>query len=385
LILLVCYEVLWNIGGDLMTVARKTIYLNRTEGVYHCISRCVRRAFLCGVDGYSGRSYDHRKSWIKDRLKELSEIFAVDVCGYSVMSNHLHIVLRNRPDLWQKWDDADVASRWLKLFPRKIKSVAVEGEGIVELSAEEQLIADKERLFVLRERLGDISWFMRCLNESIARKANKEDKCSGRFWEGQFKCIALLDEAAELACMAYVDLNPVRAKIVDSPEESDFTSVKDRIDTKVSKEKIKKLKQRHIQMKKNGKKLTRRQEKIIEEEKKKSELDKWLNPIGITHYKSKDRRKGFLSIKLNEYLELIDWTGRAIKSGKRGSIPNHLKPILTRLNVDVDNWINTVLSFGSLFYRVVGTIESIVEKAKQAGQNFFKGKSSSLLAFNNPD
>ena len=82
-------------------------------------------------------------------------------------------------------------------------------------------------------------------------------------------------------------------------------------------------------------------------------------------------RKGFLSLSLNEYIELIDWTGRQVKEGKRGAIPAHLKPILTRLNIDADNWVDTVRSFGKLFYRIAGTIESIIQKTTKAGQAFF--------------
>ena len=72
-------------------------------GVYHCVARCVRRAFLCGLDVESGHDYEHRKEWIRERLEELAAIFAIDICGYAVMSNHIHLVLRVRPDLARGW------------------------------------------------------------------------------------------------------------------------------------------------------------------------------------------------------------------------------------------------------------------------------------------
>ena len=68
------------------------------------------------------------------------------------------------------------------------------------------------------------------LSQKIAVKANHEDKCTGRFWEGRYKSQALLDEASILACAMYVDLNPIRAAIAQTPETSDYTGAKDRLD-----------------------------------------------------------------------------------------------------------------------------------------------------------
>ena len=99
------------------TYARSQIVVEDQVGVYHCIARCVRRAFLCGLDPYTGQDYSHRKVWILDRLRELAGLFAIEVCGYSVMSNHLHLVLRIRPDIAAQWPADEIAQRWCRIFP----------------------------------------------------------------------------------------------------------------------------------------------------------------------------------------------------------------------------------------------------------------------------
>ena len=101
-----------------MTTARGDIVVDGAEGLYHCITRCVRRAFLCGHDDYSRCSFDHRREWILSRLKELAESFVIEIIAYSVMSNHLYIVLRTRPDLLDEMSGEEVATRWLRNFPR---------------------------------------------------------------------------------------------------------------------------------------------------------------------------------------------------------------------------------------------------------------------------
>ena len=208
-----------------MTRARKELIDLNTTPYYHCISRCVRRAFLCGVDQLTGNNYEHRKVWVVERLTELSKVFAIEVCAYAVMSNHSHVVLRVDQHKAQSWSEEQVMAQWEKLFSIPVL-VQQYKEGTDSAAV---AIEAKKIITQWRSRLMDISWYMRSLNEHLARRANEEDRCTGRFWEGRYKSQALLDEAAVLTCMSYVDLNPIRAGMCDTPEESDFTSIQQRI------------------------------------------------------------------------------------------------------------------------------------------------------------
>ncbi|MDC8856119.1 transposase, partial [Shewanella algae] len=155
---------------------------------YHCISRCVRRAFLCGVDDYSGKSYEHRRDWVESRLLELAAVFAIDLCAYAVMSNHLHLVLRVDLKTATEWTLEQVLQHWHLLYSGTLLSQRfLRGETLSDI----EYLTLQQTTEVYRQRLMDISWFMRALNEPIARQANREDGCSGRFWEGRFKSQAL--------------------------------------------------------------------------------------------------------------------------------------------------------------------------------------------------
>ncbi len=203
----------------------KVIDLDYTP-YYHCISRCVRRAFLCGQDHYSGQSFEHRRQWILDLLAQLTEVFCIDICAYALMSNHYHLVLRVDRKRCLQLSDFEVARRWLVFYKGcTLTKRFLEGGSLLD--------ADKKTLKQLiekwRHRLYNLSWFMKILNERIARRANQEDQCKGKFWECRFKSQALLDETALLSCMAYVDLNPIRAGISQCLEESEFTSIQARL------------------------------------------------------------------------------------------------------------------------------------------------------------
>src|SRR5690606_5982451 len=278
-----------------MTYPRKTLISLEDTPYYHVISRCVRRAWLWGVDEYAGRDYSHRKAWVLDRLQQLTSVFAIDVCAYAVMSDHYHLVLHVDRARAHAWSEKEVIERWRELF--SIPEIVERSMSGTASEAERSLA--REFVEQRRQRLYDVSWFMRCLNEYLARRANAEDDCTGRFWEGRFKSQALLDEAGLLTAMAYVDLNPVRAGIAKTPEESEFTSIYDRI-------------------------------KGLRANATPPEEPRTVIPLRAF---SDEVEKGAPAIPytLRDYLALVDWSGRLIHEDKRGAIDSGLPPILKRL------------------------------------------------------
>ena len=147
---------------------------------YHCVSRCVRRAFLCGTDNFSGQTYEHRRGWIEDKLLELAGIFAIDVAAYAIMSNHYHLVLHIDKSQTESWDKNQIIEHWHQLFTgNALSQHYMSGESL----GEAELKALDKNVTTWRQRLMDISWFMRVLNEGIARQANTEDNCTGRFYK----------------------------------------------------------------------------------------------------------------------------------------------------------------------------------------------------------
>jgi REP element-mobilizing transposase RayT len=338
-------------------VNRREVLSDGEIQVVHCINRCVRRGFLCGVDELTGKNYEHRRQWMRNRLEFLAGIFAVDIIGFSVMSNHLHVILRNRPDVVTAWSDEEVAKRWWHLFPQRRNK-----DGSPADPADTDLNHLITNIKELRQRLSSISWFMRCTSEVIARMANAEDECTGRFWEGRFKATLLPDEAAITACMVYVDLNPIRAGIAKTPEQSDFTSVQERMaDLKAAESPSSGLTATFSPVGEKGqvrgkaawaKGLSRYQyDHKIEH----GQRAGWLAPVELEPKRKKVREKcssrrasnrGCVFLSLSEYLQLLDWTGRQLRLGKRGSIPKSLLPILDRLDLSPDVWLHAVEQFG---------------------------------------
>lgn len=208
---------------------------NRTEtftpdeiAIVHVTNRVVRRAFLMGVNSTTGQDYSYRKLWIERLLESQAAYFAIDLICYSILSNHFHLILRSRPDVVETWSDEQIARRWLLLCPaRRNRDGSPKEPSTAQINA---ITSDEATIKEYRSRLSDISWWMRLLSQKIAQRANQEDEMTGAFWEGRFHGVRIRDEASLLACAAYVDLNPIRAAMAETLNQSDFTSVKRRID-----------------------------------------------------------------------------------------------------------------------------------------------------------
>lgn len=288
---------------------------------YHCVSRCVRKAYLCGIDFTTNESYEHRRAWLENELLKQAQVFTIDIAAYAIMSNHYHVVLHINKKAADNLSFDEVIERWHQLYKGNALSQRFH-TGIALSKAELDRLA--EYVEIWRERLMDISWFMRRLNEFISRQANYEDNCTGRFWEGRFKSQALLDEKALAACLAYVDLNPVRASIAKTPESSDFTSVKQRTE---------KAKETHSP--------NHPYQQV------KSLMPFVGNP--------KQNMPEGLPFKLTDYLELVELTGRVLRNDKRGAIANNLPPILQRLGIEPESWLKLTTSFETSFKDLVGS------------------------------
>jgi hypothetical protein len=328
-----------------MTMARAHLVDVSVTRWYHCITRCVRRAFLLG------EGPENRKDWIEHRLQELAEIFAVSVGGFSVMDNHLHVLVRLDPDTASGWSDEEVVRRWGRLFPPRDKS---RQPLPVSQAWVEWRLQDAQWVANARERLQSLSWFMKCLKEPLARLANRQDQTRGAFFEQRFKSVAILDEES-LATCAYIDLNPVAAGIALLPEASPHTSINQRVESVKAQDRIADLKAAE-----RGSVAGSKASASLED-------PHWLCPIEDRRQLN-SRREGMLEgVSLGSYLLLIDYTGRMFREGK-AAISADLAGILERLGSDAERWWSRIekLSKGRLLGRFFAASRDRLRQAANA-------------------
>jgi hypothetical protein len=377
---------------------RSELFSLEEVSILHCICRCVRRAYLSGVDNVSGIDYSFRKEWIRQRIVKLASVVSVDGLAYAIMSHHMHVVVRNRPDVVATWSDKQVALRWLQIFPGKR---VAEQLGDPTTSDVDSLANNAERMAVIRSRLSDVSWFLKALAEPIARLANQQDKCTGCFWEGRFRAQRILNEAALLACCMYVDLNPIRASMAETPESSKFTSAYDRIEAEkgktmessaalmetINRDDAAKMLKNHTpeQLAEIRKKAKKRKGASVAK-------DGWLAPLtlnprstGPAAHKDGLRAsdKGFLNMSLEEYKSLLYWTGRQGRADKSGKIPEKYTSVLNRLGISDDMWCDLVWNFKKYFGRSrgAGSPDRMHEQAITHSISFQPGQKRSRKCF----
>jgi len=369
--------------------------------IVHVVQRCVRRAFLAGFDHATGKDFSLRKQWIRRRIEALASVFAVDVLAYAVMSNHLHLIVRNRPDVCARWSDEEVAIRWLRVFP---------GRRLEEHLAEptdndvKTLCRDKQRIAQIRSRLADISWFMRALAEPIARMANRQDECTGRFWEGRFKAQRVVDEAGLLACCMYVDLNPVRAAIAESPDGAPYTSAYDRIEAEKGRQiDSAAFDLRPVPTAQAGRAIRETPVEQLQRQRKarrrnptgrRVRRDGWLAPLRLDPAKvSCDAQvhregfrcsdKGFLSLSWEDYKRLLRWTAKQSRSSSVGKVPERLAKTLGELGIDASMWRELVWNWQCYFGKsaCVGRPESMQANAARSGRHHHRGQAAAAVCF----
>ncbi len=321
-----------------MPIPRKSLVSVDTTPSYHVVSRCVRRTFLFGV--VDNKDFSHRRDAIVARLAELTQLFCIDISAYAIMSNHYHLVVRIQKQRALDLSLAEVITRWRALFSLPFFAQRYADNDIM---SDAELDEAMRQIELRRARLYDLSWFMRCLNEPIARMANAEDDCTGHFWEGRFKSHALLDERAELQAMAYVDLNPIRAQLADSLECSDFTSIQTRL------------------------------------HQSQSTMKPLLLPFAGDSHRANNPEH--IPYNITEYIQLLDWTGRQISAGKPGHIKDDIPPIFTRLKMSTAAWLNNCQHLEHTYHRVIGSSARLQEFCNRVKQQRVVGITAARLAF----
>jgi hypothetical protein len=265
----------------------------------------------------------------------------VDVLGFAVTPHQLDVVVWTRPDQTDGWSDAETIQRWRRVFPAdRAEKRTAKKNGRLPLPKKDE---SPDRIGDMRQRLGTVSWFMRCLNEWLARTANREDGMTGRFWEGRFKCRVLLDESAIVTCLAYVDLIPFTHALLSDPGRMEHSSYFDRVQSATP-----------------------------------GRSEAWLCPMGK---EAVDEGRSRVSLDLEDYLALIDWTARQWAPDPGEPMPDSLTEILRGLQIHPHRWVETVAGFERLFHRVAGRADSMAQWAEKAGKHWMAGVRSGQAAF----
>lgn len=338
--------------------------------IVHAVAKTARNLFLIGQDNLLETDNSHRKDWVFSIMEFQSTLMAVDVLDFAVMSNHIHFVLRSRPDVVKAWDDQEVARRWLTLCPRSKTRTLVDGKVVYlprppkpsEIAA---AVADEQRIKKLRQQLCSISWWMRLLCQKVAQRANFEDGLSlGHFFKGRFHSVVINDEVHLLACSVYVDLNAVKAAMAETLDGYKYTSASVRLE-QIRLRQLAKAKLAEAELTLHPQPKTPQESGVLGPPppqlcplQKKALQAEFLSPIKLNTlahipelhtqgYRCSD--KGFLDITEREYFELLEWCIKNQLMDRQADQPQEIPACLQARSVDIDLWATQVRDFDKLY------------------------------------
>lgn len=386
------------------TKPRSEVFRPGQQAVVHMMNRCVRKAFLMGVDKVTKVNKGHRKAWFENELVRVARGFAIDLMCYVIMSNHFHIIARSRPDIVAEWNDQEVILRWHELCPLFKDKLGIPRQPTSEEL--EALSKDSAKVAEYRSRLSDFSWLIKLICQRVAKICNAEDNEPGKFWDSRFKAKLLLDEPALIACMVYVDLNRIKALLSETLADSDHTSIQRRLQALIIRPALCGMLAEDIGITAaDPKPITQ----VVFDEASTEILeafnddgintaggntsrdsfdttprqsatiatlpapDAHLAPLGIdelrdpigTHRSQTDSRcsdKGCLPMTQLQYVQLLEWTADKIGGQHRNSSsPPASEPpsILKQLGLDPEVWCKLVTQFDKMFFIAAGMPETI--------------------------
>jgi len=354
-----------------MATPRKDVFDPDVVGIYHCITRCVRQLFLLGPDKKARLENLGRWNYCEFRLEYLAGIFAIDVLDFSMLSNHIHTNLRNRPDVVKAWSNQEVARRWLRLHPTEAKSKGKSKEKLKDITEQdiENAAADNELMIKARRQLSCISHFQKTFLEPIAKEFNRRDNKKGHFVAERFRCKRIESDTALLACSVYIALNSYRAMLGDTLQDHPHSS------------------------------YSRRYHGVAD----------WLTPLYLNERSSaygevavvsvgpggvKELRaqanllpaprcseKGMLPLEWPEYQAICEWTAihirhrRGLSQAEKDEVvvPQEIAELLQKMGIDAKFWLDAIDRYEELFHNFIATPDQLEEIARRLNRKYVKG------------
>jgi REP element-mobilizing transposase RayT len=328
----------------------------------------VRQAFLLGAG-------DDRQKAMEERLDLLCSAYAIDDAAHCIMDNHVHVLVRTAPQRVAEWSDEEVIRRWARLHPVSLFFKAGMSILLMDWRANDRpdkelpeeviakLLTQPKLVRELRRRLSDISWFMRDLKEPMSRHANREDGVKGTFWEKRFASYRVLDRAGVLTCMAYIDLNPLRAAIVKVLKDSRYTTVKQRIEAVAAFLHVKSL----VETRPNASQV--QLEQLFEGPLPEHGEAPGLAPLGGA---GTGPQEPLLDMDPSAYIELVEALARQQRDDKgqdkRGTLAATVVDTLTQMQLDVEAWLAAVIrDHRAWFGTAIGSPEALAREAVRRG------------------